>query len=128
MPPKAPPQPPPPAENPGPFWIQVKYGADETQLFNSDCLACLLADHMKRQCGYDHLAEPVDLLREDKTLVGLFDVNLEGGVNKRRASELVAPKGVYYLCKLVVPEEGEGGAPIPELLYEEPDPGQPETL
>lgn len=125
--PKPAPPPPPPAENLGPYWIQVRYGRSETQLFNSDCLAKLLADHIKQRCGYGHLTENIDLQKEDKTMVGLMGKPGEEGAELRRASELLAPKGVYFLCKLVVPEEGDSSAPVPELLFEEDEPAEPEA-
>lgn len=104
----------------------MKYGRSETQLFNSDCLAILLADHIKRQCGYAHLTEDIDLQREDKSMVGLLGKPGEEGVEQRRASSLLASKGVYYLCKLILPEEGGSSAPVPELLFED-DPAEPES-
>jgi len=118
MPPKPKAEPPQPAENTGPYWIQVKYGKDQMQLFNSDCLATLLADHIKAQCAA-HIDEDIDLQKEDKSMVGLRDAAGEGG--EGRASKVLAAKGVYYLCKLVVSAEGDGSAPVPELLFEEAD-------
>jgi hypothetical protein len=89
-------------------------------------LAVLLADHIKRQCGYAHLAEDIDLQREDKSMVGLQGKLREEGAEKRRASSMLAAKGVYFLCKLVHPEEEDGSAPVPELLYEEAgEPAEP---
>jgi hypothetical protein len=123
--PKAAAPPPPPEKNLGPYWFQVKYGRSEAQLFNSDCLAKLLADHIKRQCGYGHLAETIDLQREDKSMVGLLKGAGEEGAEQRRASEMLAAKGVYSLCKLVLPENGDSSALVPELLFEEAEPAEP---
>ena len=49
-----------PAPPEGPFWFSVRYGDDQTQLFNMDCRASVLVDHMKQKCGYGHFAEGVD--------------------------------------------------------------------
>ena len=106
-----------PPVNTGPYWVQVKYGKDQTMLFNSDCLAVLLADQIKRQCGYEHLSEDIDLQKEDTSMVGLRG---KGGV-ERRASEVLTSKGIYFLCKLVISAEGDDSAPVPELLYAEVD-------
>ena len=33
----------------GPWWFSVKYGEDMTQLFNMDCWACTLVNHVRRE-------------------------------------------------------------------------------
>ena len=99
----------------GPFWFTVKYGRGQTALFNADCWSCVLLDYMKVGCGYqDSFEEPVDLQKEDGTAVGLM------ALGKAMASETLAPKGVYVLCKVLQSEDGEA-APTYESLYEPPD-------
>ena len=111
MPPKgapdkaAPAAPAPPA---GPFWFTVRYGADQTQLFNMDCWAAVLVDHMKQRCGYGHLPEGVDLLKEDNTCVNLSEVGVAS------ATAVLTPKATYYLCRLVA---ADGAKPAPEKLW-----------
>ena len=111
---------PPPAETQpedGPFWFTVKYGKDQQEIFNSDCWACVLYDHIKRTCGYFDMQEEIDLQREDGSRLEL------GSVGRERAYGTVASKGTYILVKLIEPEE-EGGAPTVEPLYEPPEGGE----
>ena len=80
-------------------WFSVKYGVDQTALFNADCWAQPLLDHMKTHCGFGSIPEKVDLQPEGETaLVGLDKVGLVSATQKIR------PKGIYQLCKLT--EEG----------------------
>ena len=88
-------------ERTGPFWFNVRYGEAETALFNSDCWAIVLLDYMKERCGYNHVDEPVDLLKED----GSTCIDLRS-VGKELATGLIEPKGTYILCKVVQPEDG----------------------
>ena len=100
----------------GPWWFTVKYGRGQTALFNADCWSCVLLDYMKEACGYqDSFHESVDLQKEDGTNVALGQ-----GDGKAMASETLAPKGVYVLCKVLPSEDGEG-PPTYESLYELPE-------
>ena len=93
----------------GPYWFSVKYGEGETALFNANCWSAVLLDYMKERCGYGHLEEPVDLQKEDGTNVGLLEMG------KAMATDTLAPKGTYILCKV---NPGEDGAPSTyEQLY-----------
>ncbi len=115
-------------------WFTVRYGADQTQLFNLDCWgqarfhplrtaatawrtgraltaarSQVLLDHIKSRCGFGAIPEEVDLQPEDGTgLVGLPKVG------RSPAAGVLKPKATYNLCKLVVP--AEGGAPTVERL------------
>ena len=101
------------------FWFNVSYGAGETALFNADCWAVVLLDYMKEHCGYAHLDEPVDLLKEDQSCS--LDLRLVG---KESATTVLEPKGKYILAKVIAPE-AEGGAPTFEALWEAPEGYEP---
>ena len=101
-------------EGPTPYWFNVHYGAAKTSLFNADCWAVVLLDYMKEQCGYGHLDEPVDLLKEDGSPLDLRSVG------KELATTLLEPKATYILAKVVAPE-AEGGAVTFEQLWEPPE-------
>ena len=100
-----------------PFWFTVKYGDGQQELMNADCWSCVLCDFMKIKCGYADLDEPVDLLKDDGSCVGLQ------GQGKVLARETLASKGVYTLCK-VVPAAEEGGTPELVALFSLPDGGE----
>uniref|UniRef100_A0A7S0LJW8 Uncharacterized protein n=1 Tax=Coccolithus braarudii TaxID=221442 RepID=A0A7S0LJW8_9EUKA len=109
MPPKGAAPPAPQPTETGPFWFTVRYGVDQTQLFNMDCWAVVLCDHIKLKCGYSDIPEQVDLLKEDNSLVGLSKVG------KSYASAVLTSKAKYCLCKLVQPEDGSN--PTPQSLW-----------
>uniref|UniRef100_A0A7S4BZY5 Uncharacterized protein n=1 Tax=Chrysotila carterae TaxID=13221 RepID=A0A7S4BZY5_CHRCT len=100
----------------GPYWFTVKYGEDETQLFNMDCWSVVLCDHIKERCGFADMPEQIDLQREDKSVVGLAQLG------KQYASLVLAPKAKYSLCKLV--KEADGSPPSVESLWTPPEPVQ----
>merc|ERR1712087_874578 len=104
MPPKGAPAAPQPTDI-GPYWFTVRYGMDQTQLFNMDCWAVVLCDHIKAKCGYGDILEQVDLLKEDNSLVGLSKAG------KAYASTVLIPKAKYYLCKLPQTEDGSNTTP-----------------
>lgn len=99
----------------GPYWFNVHYGAAETALFNADCWAAVLLDYIKERCGYAHLDEPCDLMKED----GSGCINLRD-IGKELATSVLESKGTYILCKVVAPE-AEGGAVTFEQLWEPPE-------
>ena len=82
------------------YWITVKYGTEESALFNSDCWAVVLCDYMKERCGFGDLAEPVDLLDEGGNPVKLQEAG------KEYAKTLVKAEGTYTLCKVIPTEDG----------------------
>ena len=84
----------------GPYWFTVRYGANDTMLFNADCWAAVLLDYIKEACGYADLAEPVDLQKEDGSCVGLLELG------KAVATEKLDPKGTYILCKVITSDDG----------------------
>lgn len=54
-------------------WFSVKYDfkglhdildPDRTDLFNADCWAVVLLQHIKQHCGYADMLEPIDLMTE----------------------------------------------------------------
>ena len=98
----------------GPFWFTVKFGDNQTALFNADCWAIVLHDYIKESCGYADLFEDIELQREDGTYIGLK------GMEKTTATEALKPKEVCILCKVVAPEE-EGGPPTYEVLWTPPE-------
>lgn len=102
-----------------PFWFNVHYGQGETKLFNADCWAVVLCDYMKESCGFNHLDEPVDLMKEDGS--GCLNLRETGKVD---ASTVLESKGTYILCK-VVASETEGGPPTFENLWEPPEGYEP---
>eukprot|EP00908_Phaeocystis_cordata_P009268 Transcript_20019.p3 GENE.Transcript_20019~~Transcript_20019.p3 ORF type:complete len:129 (-),score=66.13 Transcript_20019:278-664(-) len=100
----------------GPWWFSVKYGEDMTQLFNMDCWACTLVNHIKDKCGYEKIPEPVDLQKEGG---GMVELHTAG---RTSAKDMLEPKATYILCKMAVPEDApEGTAPAPEMLWTPPE-------
>merc|ERR1712087_63135 len=100
--------------NNGPYWFRVRYGDNQTTLFNMDCWGIVLVHHMKEVCGFAEIPETIDLQRDDSSLVGLSDIGTQSAKDKLK------PKATYTLCKLIPPEV-EGGAVVPELLYTAPE-------
>ena len=98
----------------GPWWFTVKYGEDQQALFNMDCWACTLIDHVKDKCGYQKLPEKVDLQKEGGGMMDMPSIP-----KQTTAKGTLEPKATYFLCKLVVPEEG--GAATPEMLWTPPE-------
>lgn len=103
------------AENQAPFWFNVKYGSNDSALFNADCWAAVLLDYIKERCNYSHLDEPIDLLKEDGSPLNVREVP-HGDL----ATTVLEPKATYILCKVVAPEV-EGGAATFEQLWEPPE-------
>ena len=103
------------AEEVAPTWFKVHYGSAETALFNADCWAVVLLDYIKERCGYAHLDEPVDLMKEDGSCC--LDLRLVG---QEFATTALDPKGTYILAKVIAAEQ-EGGAPTFEQLWEPPE-------
>merc|ERR1711988_1695380 len=96
------------------YWFNVRYGNDDTALFNADCWALVLLDYIKERCGYDALDEPIDLLKEDGSPIDLRNLGTE------LATTVLDPKGTYILAKVVASEQ-EGGAPTFEQLWTPPE-------
>jgi len=107
------------AEVEGPFWFTVKYGEGQIGHFNADCWAVVLLDYMKERCGYGDLAEPVELQRPDGSCVGLLELG------KTQATDVLKPKEVCILCKVVAAAEDGSTPQTYESLW---TPGEGEEL
>ena len=102
-------------EAPQIYWFNVKYGENESALFNMDCWAIDLIGYIKERCGYGDLLEPVDLMKEDgSACMNLRDVGTETAIG------ILEPKASYILVK-VNASETEGGPPTFENLWEPPE-------
>ena len=99
---------------PEPTWFTVKYGEDLCLPFNADCCACVLVDHIKAKCGYGDAPETFDLLQESGAMVEL------GKLGTERATAVLAPKGVYLLCRFV-PGAEDGSPPTVETMWTPPE-------
>ena len=113
------------AEEPAACWFTVKYDRpsadgevlpDQQDLFNADCWAAALLDFLKERCGYNHLDEPVDLLKEDAVTC----IELRSLETRDWATKLIEPKGTYVLAKVIAAEQ-EGGPCTYEALWTPPD-------
>ena len=103
------------SENQKPYWFNVKYGEDESALFNADCWACVLLDYIKERCGYNHFDEPIDLVQMNNTPMNVRDVPY-----RESALTVIEPKATYILVKVVAPET-EGGPVTFEQLWTPPE-------
>ena len=83
-----------------PTWFMVKYGENESAIFNSDSWAVVLIDHIKVKCGHEGAPEEFDLLKEDNSRLNLRSI---GTVS---AKDTITPKGTYILAKINVDESG----------------------
>ena len=55
-------------EAPQIYWFNVKYGEDNSALFNMDCWAIVLIEYIKERCGYADLLEPAGTARAAETV------------------------------------------------------------
>lgn len=94
-----------------PLWFTVRYGDDESQLFNSDCWGVVLLEHIQKKCGYAGSPEEFDLVQEDGTRMYLRSIG------KQTARGTLTPKYAYILVKIVV---DDNGAQTVEQLWRPP--------
>ena len=98
-----------------PYWFNVKYGEDESALFNADCWAVVLLDYIKERCGYNHYDEPIDLVQLNNTPMNVREVP-----HGESALTVLEPEATYILVKVVAPEV-EGGPVTLEQLWTPPE-------
>ena len=110
------------AEEPAACRFTVKYDRpsadgevlpDQQDLFNADCWAVVLLQHLKQRCGYGDMCEPVDLLKEDGTRVELDALGTSSAI------EAIESRGTYVLGKLVSTDAD--AAPTAEMLWTPPE-------
>lgn len=100
MPKAAAPPPPDPALE-GVTWFQLKHGAQQLTLFNSNCWVGTLMDQIKQTCGVVGGDVVCDLQDQSGALLDFHQAE-----PRLYATEKVRPAATYILVKVIAPADG----------------------
>jgi hypothetical protein len=92
-------------------FITVRYGQNEEKILNPNCLSSVLLSHIKKNCGFEGLAEPIDLFSaETGEVIDLLSKP------KEYAKKYLEPRGTYILLKVVSDDSEESSSTFVSLL------------
>jgi hypothetical protein len=92
-------------------FITVRYGQNEEKLLNPNCISSVLLSYIKKNCGFEELAEPIDLCSaETGEVVDLISKP------KEYAKKYLEPRGAYILLKVIGDDSEESTPTFVSLL------------